>query len=309
MSIYKSNKKGVYWYERDKRWNVWFRGKYSGSSKILDEAIKIRERLEIEDPLIKQKLCRYCECFFSGPRIFCSDECKEKSKVIYKFEQQFCLVCGKLTKFKNGTRGYGKFCSKKCNRSYVTSAERKVKSEKCKAYWNRLHANGAYSEICDKISLGWNKCVAIKGFFSPKHKNKYKGDIKRIIYRSSPELRYMFFLDDNPNVIEWSSEEIIIPYFDETKKRVRHYFPDFFVKIKEKDGTIKQLIIEYKPLSQTKLPNKPDKGLTQRQKNRYLKEAVIYVTNKCKWESAEKYAKAKGMEFVIITEKDLRLLT
>ena len=50
-----------------------------------------------------------------------------------------------------------------------------------------------------------------QGNYTPRHPEKYKGTWP-IIYRSSYELLFCKFCDDNTNVIEWSSESIVIPY-------------------------------------------------------------------------------------------------
>ena len=40
----------------------------------------------------------------------------------------------------------------------------------------------------------------------------------------------MVYCDNNPNILEWGSEEIIIPYKSPLDKKVHRYFPDFFIK-------------------------------------------------------------------------------
>jgi len=54
--------------------------------------------------------------------------------------------------------------------------------------------------------------MAYSGKYSPKNTNKYLGDPTKIFYRSLWERRVMVHLDDNPSVIGWSNEEIVIPY-------------------------------------------------------------------------------------------------
>src|SRR5581483_9137771 len=93
----------------------------------------------------------------------------------------------------------------------------------------------------------------LQGRFSPKNPEKYKGDASQIFYRSSWELKLMLRCDTDPNIVEWSSEEIVIPYVSPLDGKVHRYFPDF--KIKTKQG--KTMVIEIKPLTQTKPPKKP----------------------------------------------------
>ena len=69
-----------------------------------------------------------------------------------------------------------------------------------------------------------------KGRFRPKNPQKYKGDANNIIYRSTWEIKVMNYLDDNPNVIWWGSEELPIPYYSPVDKKMHRYFPDFIAK-------------------------------------------------------------------------------
>ena len=54
----------------------------------------------------------------------------------------------------------------------------------------------------------------------------------------------MIYCDTNNSVLEWGSEEIIIPYLSPWDCRIHRYFPDFYIKIKQKNGFIKRMIIE-----------------------------------------------------------------
>ena len=57
----------------------------------------------------------------------------------------------------------------------------------------------------------------------------------------------MVYCDLNENILEWGSEEIVIPYRSPIDNRIHRYFPDFYVKLKETTGKIKKYIIEVKP--------------------------------------------------------------
>jgi hypothetical protein len=142
--------------------------------------------------------------------------------------------------------------------------------------------------------------MAYSGKFIPKNINKYLGDPNNIYYRSSWELRVMMHLDINPNVIEWSNEEIIIPYLSPADNRYHRYFPDFFVRIKNGKGLTEGMILEVKPNSQTKPPKiqaKPTK--------RYIREVVTYGINEAKWKAATEYCKDRGWQFKVVTEHDI----
>ena len=73
--------------------------------------------------------------------------------------------------------------------------------------------------------------MSYKGRFKPKHYNKYKGDPTKIVYRSLWERRFMKYCDDNPNILRWSSEEVIIPYRTDDGN-LHRYFPDFMIEYK-----------------------------------------------------------------------------
>ena len=77
--------------------------------------------------------------------------------------------------------------------------------------------------------------MSYKGKFRPKNPKKYKGDPTNIIYRSLLERRFMVYCDDTSAIIKWASEEIIIPYVNPITGRVHRYFPDFYIKYKNKN--------------------------------------------------------------------------
>ena len=158
--------------------------------------------------------------------------------------------------------------------------------------------------------------MAYKGRFRPTNPEKYKGNSSKVVYRSSWELKMMRIFDTNPNILEWSSEEIVIPYRSpmpsKTKTqnkayKMRRYFPDFYVKKKTKNGKIVEELIEVKPLKQTMRPDPSKKNATPtgRISRRYLNEVTTFATNKAKWAAAEKFCEGKGWNFTIVTEKEL----
>jgi hypothetical protein len=142
-----------------------------------------------------------------------------------------------------------------------------------------------------------------QGKFHPQNPEKYKGDVRNIIYRSSWELRFMRYCDRKVNILEWGSEEFFIPYISPVDGRVHKYFPDFFVKIQERSGAIKKYVIEVKPKSQTKRPIR-----TPRKRNKtFITEALTYEKNVAKWKAAQEWCQDRMLEFKIITEDELGL--
>tara|TARA_Y100000592_G_scaffold80852_1_gene127936 strand:+ start:14792 stop:15229 length:438 start_codon:yes stop_codon:yes gene_type:complete len=142
--------------------------------------------------------------------------------------------------------------------------------------------------------------MAYKGKYSPSHPRKYKGDPTNIVYRSLWERKFMVYCDLNENILEWGSEEIVLPYRSPVDGRVHRYFPDFYIKVKESTGRIKKMIIEIKPKRQCSPPSKPKK-----QTKGYLREAYEYAKNQAKWEAASEWCKDRGYIFKVFTEKEL----
>jgi len=142
--------------------------------------------------------------------------------------------------------------------------------------------------------------MAYKGKYKVRAPYKYKGNPTKVIYRSLWELKFMTYCDTNINILEWGSEEVYMWYRSPVDNRPHRYFPDFYIKVREKDGTIKKYIIEVKPQRQTKPPARP-----KRQTKGYLREAFEYAKNQAKWKAANEWCLDRGFEFKVITEKEL----
>ena len=142
--------------------------------------------------------------------------------------------------------------------------------------------------------------MSYKGKYYPSFPRKYKGDPTNIIYRSLWERKFMVYCDKNDNILEWASEEIAIPYRSPIDNRVHRYFPDFYMKVKETNGKIKNYVIEVKPAKQTKPPKKP-----KRQTKGYIREAYEYARNQAKWKMAKEFCADRQWEFKVVTEKEL----
>ena len=142
--------------------------------------------------------------------------------------------------------------------------------------------------------------MSYKGKYYPSFPRKYKGDPTNIIYRSLWERKFMVYCDKNESILEWASEEIAIPYRSPIDNRVHRYFPDFYMKVKERGGKVKRYVIEVKPAKQTKPPVKP-----KRQTKGYIREAYEYAKNQAKWKMAREFCADRKLEFKIMTEKEL----
>ena len=140
----------------------------------------------------------------------------------------------------------------------------------------------------------------LQGKYRPINPQKYKGDVTNIIYRSSWERKFLQYCDMNENILEYSSEEIALPYRSPIDNKIHRYFPDFYIKVKESSGQIKKYIIEIKPKKQTIEPE-----VKKRKTKSYIYEVYEYAKNQAKWKAAEEFCKDRLWEFKVLTEEDL----
>ena len=142
--------------------------------------------------------------------------------------------------------------------------------------------------------------MSYKGYYKPSYPNKYKGDPNNIVYRSLWERKFMVYCDTNENILEWGSEEIVVPYKSPVDNRYHRYFPDFYIKYKDVNGKIKKSLIEIKPFKQTMEPK-----VQKRKTKGYIYEVVEYAKNQAKWEAAREWCLDRGYEFKVLTENEL----
>lgn len=142
--------------------------------------------------------------------------------------------------------------------------------------------------------------MAYKGKFIPTNTKKYRGNPTNIIYRSLWERKFMVYCDLNENILEWGSEEIIIPYRSPLDSRVHRYFPDFYIKVLEKNGSVQRYIIEIKPKRQCQEPK-----VQSKKTKKYIYEVTEYAKNQAKWEAATDYCADRRWQFKVLTEDDL----
>ena len=110
----------------------------------------------------------------------------------------------------------------------------------------------------------------------------------------------MVYFDQNPNVLKWASEELIIPYKSALDGRWHRYYPDFVIQVNNKHNKKETIVVEVKPYKETKEPT-PQKNLTKK----YLYEVKTWSINKSKWNYAIEYCRDRNWKFMILTEKEL----
>lgn len=126
-------------------------------------------------------------------------------------------------------------------------------------------------------------------------------DNSKIRCMSSWEFKTCQFLDNNPNILRWSSEEFYIPYIKPTTGRVHRYFPDYWVEYQDKHGNIIQEIWEVKPLKETRRP----RASKRKNPKTKLYEDLTWAINQAKWQAATQFCKQHNVIFRIMTEQDI----
>jgi hypothetical protein len=141
--------------------------------------------------------------------------------------------------------------------------------------------------------------MAYKGKYRVINKNKYIGDSSNVIYRSLWERQALKWLDNNENILAFSSEETVIPYICSTDNKLHRYYMDLTFKTQ----TGETYMVEIKPNKQTKPPS-----INKRKSKNYLSETLTYVKNHSKWKAAKQFAEKKGWIFEIWDENKLKSL-
>ena len=138
-----------------------------------------------------------------------------------------------------------------------------------------------------------------KGIYRPIYKQKFLGK-KYPQYRSSWELHFCKWCDYNPNVLEWTSEGIIVPYVSPIDTKTHRYFVDNSLVLNER-GKKKRYLVEIKPYCQTQRPVMRGR----KKQSTFLHEQTTYDINQAKWRAAKQWADSHGYSFLILTEREL----
>lgn len=138
--------------------------------------------------------------------------------------------------------------------------------------------------------------MAYSGTYKVKNIRKYEGNHMNVKYRSLWERNVFRWLDNNDDILGWSSEEVVVGYRCKTDNKIHRYFIDLFIRTK--NGCY---LVEIKPKAQTKPPKKP-----ARQTQKYLKEVMTYAKNISKWEAATEFANKRGMIFQVWDEDTIK---
>ena len=133
-----------------------------------------------------------------------------------------------------------------------------------------------------------------RGKFKINNPEKYVG-VGEPTYRSSWEMTFMMFCDNNPAVQQWASESVKIPYKDPLTGKNTVYVPDFLITYIDKNQKKHVELIEIKPANQMIAEKVGKNPYNQAQ----------YVKNMAKWSAAGAWCRNQGIKFRIINEKDI----
>ena len=133
-----------------------------------------------------------------------------------------------------------------------------------------------------------------QGKYNLKQPQKYVGR-KTPTYRSSWEFAFMRFCDEHPNVAQWASEAVRIPYRNPLTGKHTIYVPDFFVAYVDRNGKKRVEIIEVKPANQT----------IKEKVGRSRHNQAHWILNQAKWEAATAWCKQQGVYFRVVNETDI----
>jgi len=136
--------------------------------------------------------------------------------------------------------------------------------------------------------------------YHPINQDKYVGKDLAVI-RSSWEKQFARWCDTNPSILQWASEPFPVNYWDPIRKKNRRYFPDFLIKVQDKEGKEAVYCVEVKPYKEIITP----KNSNRKSEKTKIHEVATYITNTAKWKAADDYCKKRGIIFRIITEKEL----
>lgn len=157
----------------------------------------------------------------------------------------------------------------------------------------------------NSAKTGWYKVINSSKVSKPmdEHMKSYEyiDNVIYLKYRSSLELKAIRYADFNKHVLKWSVEPFPIKYVKPTDGKIHRYYIDLFLEF---TNNIK-FLVEIKSKSETIKPIVP-KRKTEKSIWYYQKALQTYAVNQAKWKAATEFAKLNNMQFIILTENELK---
>lgn len=156
---------------------------------------------------------------------------------------------------------------------------------------------------------GWIKLIYPEKFVRPLDeymnsstdiKDKDGKIISAVQYKSRLERRMIEYCDGNKFITRWSEEPFAIQYIKPTDGKYHRYYIDFMIEFQNKN----KFLVEIKSYGETQKPQIPKYKTTKAMFN-YQEEIQTYIINQAKWKAAKIFAEQRGLQFIILTEKEL----
>lgn len=143
-----------------------------------------------------------------------------------------------------------------------------------------------------------------QGYYKVNNPEKYAGDPRVVIYRSSWERKFMILCDLSPQIVRWGSEPVQIKYLSPIDNKMHNYNVDFFIEVLDNEGKRMKYIVEIKPSSQISREPVLEGRVTEKKLQRHAELTKMYHVNKAKQIAAMKWALDRNMKYVVLTEEN-----
>lgn len=144
----------------------------------------------------------------------------------------------------------------------------------------------------------------VQGYYKVHNPEKYAGDPRVVIFRSSWERKFMILCDLTAQIVRWGSEPVKIKYISPIDHKEHIYNVDFFIEVVDNDGKRHKYIVEIKPSAQISREPVLEGRITEKKLMRHAELSKMYTINKAKQIAAIKWAQDRDMKYVVLTEEN-----
>lgn len=155
-----------------------------------------------------------------------------------------------------------------------------------------------------------------KGKYQLINPDKYMKDVALPEYKSMWEHNFFAACDVNPFVTRWGYEPFPISYYSPMYMKQTMYKPDVYLECRYPDGREAKYLIEIKPVAYSvppKMPKAPPPGSDakkletfNKRMNQYNKKNMEVMVNYAKWQAAEAWCMANGINWFVANEKNMK---
>lgn len=143
-----------------------------------------------------------------------------------------------------------------------------------------------------------------QGYYRVNNIEKYAGDPRVVIYRSSWERKFMIMCDLNPQIIRWGSEPAEIAYLSPIDHKMHIYNVDFFIEVINNDNKRVKYLVEIKPSVQIDKEPVLEGRMTEKKIINHAALVKTYQINRAKQSAAIKWAADRDMKYIVLTESN-----